>query len=206
MKFALLLALLISSLSALSAELMLTGGVDFNQTNLLGQNQSPTYRGSGQWGELEYLLPFGGGNAISLFGHYQQSEQDNTFKESLIKEKLKLSYFGAGMKYWMRRTFVSFSYGKLRFQDDITGEVNRIIKEDANSYEFGLGYRFRLTRAVGLVFSVNAKYASLRLPDNSNVPYKYNFWNYRAAVGLNFVIPSSLAPVSSGPSQQPTTN
>jgi hypothetical protein len=200
MKLYFLLTLLFFSFTARSAELMVSGGVDFNQTNLFGQNQSPTYRGSGQWGELEYLLPFGGGNAISLFGHYHQSEQDNTFKESLIKEKLTLSYYGAGMKYWMNRTFLSFSYGKLRFKDDVTGDVERVIKENANSFELGVGYRVRLARAVGLIFSLNANYASLRLPDSSNVPYKYNFWNYRAAVGLNFVIPSSLGPASSGPS------
>jgi len=200
MKFYFLLTLLLFSFTAQSAELMLSGGVDFNQTNLFGQNQSPTYRGSGQWGELEYLLPFGGGNALSLFGHYHQSEQDNTFKESLIKEKLTLPYYGAGMKYWMNRTFLSFSYGKLRFKDDVTGDVERVIKTDANSFELGVGYRVRLARAVGLIFSLNANYASLRLPDSSNVPYKYNFWNYRAAVGLNFVIPSSLGPAGSGPS------
>jgi len=197
----LILSLFLLQAQIHAAELMLTGGVDFNQTNLFGQNQSPTYRGSGQWGELEYLLPMGTGNAISLFGHYHQSEQDNTFKDSTIKEKLTLSYYGAGFKYWMNRTFLSFSYGKLRFKDDVSGDVVRVIKENANSYEFGLGYRMRITRGIGLIFSLNANYASLKLPDSNDIPYKYNFWNYRAAVGLNFIIPSSLAPASSGPSR-----
>ena len=106
----------------MSAELMLTGGIDYNQTNLFSQNESPTYRGSGQWADVDYLLPLGGGKAVSLFAHYHQNKQENTFKDSPIKEKLTLSYFGVGLKLWSGKTFFSTSYGKLRFRDDVSGE------------------------------------------------------------------------------------
>jgi hypothetical protein len=184
------------SFQAISAELILTGGVDYNQTNLFGQNESPTYRGSGQWAEVDYLLPIGGVNAVSVFAHYHQSKQENTFTESLIKEKLTLSYFGVGLKYWSGKTFFSTSYGKIRFRDDVTGDVNRVIETSENGLEFGVGYRLRLGRAAGLIFSLNANYAKLKLLDNNDIPQKLNFWNYRAAVGLSFVIPSNLKPPS----------
>lgn len=186
------LLIILSSFDVFSAELMVTGGVDFNQTNLFGQNQSPTYRGSGQWADVDYLVPIGGSNALSLFAHYHQNKQKNTFADSLIKEELSLSYFGAGLKFWSGRTFFSTSYGKLRFRDDVTGDVNRVLETSEDGFEFGVGYRYRLTRGMGLIFSLNANYATLNLPDINDISQKYNFWNYRAAIGFNFVIPSDI--------------
>ena len=49
-------------------EFLLTLGHSFTQSNITGQNVIPTYKGSGPYGDVEYLMPLNGSFAVSIFG------------------------------------------------------------------------------------------------------------------------------------------
>jgi hypothetical protein len=186
--FLLLLTLLSLPLGA--AELLVTGGGTYNYSNILGQSDVPSYQGKGYFGEFEYLMPFSSDNALSLFGTYHKSSQENSANDE-IKESLEIGYMGAGLKLYFGNTYLSASIGRVKFENSVTGEVSKDISSSEVGQEIGLGYRMKLSQLFGLVISANALHASLDPSNGSGFDKDYDLWQYRGSIGLNFIIPSS---------------
>lgn len=173
-----------------SAELLLTGGASFNYSNILGQSDVPSYQGKGYFGEFEYLMPFSSENALSLFGIYHRSAQDNSANDE-IKESLEIGYLGAGLKLYFGNMYLSASIGRVKFENTVTGEITKDISSNEIGQEVGIGYRLKLSQLFGLVISANALHASLNPSNGSGFQEDYDLWQYRGSIGLNFIIPSS---------------
>lgn len=170
---------------------MLNFGGSFTYANILGQNEPPTYKGMGAFGEAEYLIPFSRSNALSFIGTYQTNSLANTANDELIKESLKTSYAGVGLKLYFEKLFISLTTGKLNFKDTVRGETEKEITTKETAYELGVGYRFRITNMVGLIMSVHALRAGMDPDHGSGFNSDYEYLQYRAAIGVNIIIPST---------------
>ena len=189
MKFLLVVVAILFSLSAWSSEIMLTGGISYNHSNILGQSDVPSYRGKGYFGELEYLMPFSSRNALSIFGVYHKSSQENTANDE-ITETLEVGYMGGGLKLYFGSLSISASIGRVDFNDKVTGDINKNISANEIGQEIGIGYRLKLTPLTGIVFSAHALHSSLNPSNGSGFYEDYDLWQYRASIGINFIIPS----------------
>lgn len=189
MKFLLVVMTILFSLNTWSSEIMLTGGMSFNHSNILGQSDVPSYRGKGFFGELEYLMSFSSRNALSIFGVYHKSFQENTANNQ-ITETLEIGYLGGGLKLYFGSFSISASVGRVDFNDKVTGTINKNISANESAQEVGIGYRLKLTALTGLVFSAHALHSSLNPSNGSGFYEDYDLWQYRASIGINFIIPS----------------
>lgn len=174
----------------LASEFLLTAGGSYNYSNILGQSDVPSYQGKGYFGEFEYLMPFTSETALSLFGVYHKSFQDNSANDE-IKESLEIGYMGGGLKLYINSFYVSASIGRVDFQNSVTGTIKKNITSDEMGQEVGIGYRLKLSQLIGIVISANALHASLNPSNGSGFYEDYTLWQYRASIGLNFIIPSS---------------
>lgn len=178
------------SLSVLQAsEIILGAGYSWIRTNISGQNDMPLYKGSGISGDLEFIIPYNTVDGISIFGTYLTTTQDNA-ANGVVVEKLKIKYMGAGMRIYRDDYFASASLGKVDFEDNVSGTVNKKITAKAMGYELGVGLRFRMTRFIGLTFSAFAMNSSLDPSDGEGFYADYGVWQFRGVVGLTFILPS----------------
>ena len=176
-----------------ASEFLITGGASYNFTNILGQSDVPSYKGKGYFGEFEYLMPMSSSSALSLFGIYHKSFQENSANDE-IKESLEIGYMGAGLKLYFGSLYVSGSVGRVNFENDVSGEIEKKITSKEMGQEFGIGYRVKISRLLGLIISANALHANLD-PSNGSGFYKdYDLWQYRGSIGLNFILPSTPPP------------
>lgn len=193
MKILYLFLLALIALPIQASEFMLTGGASYNYSNIVGQSDVPSYQGTGYFGEFEYLMPFSSSNALSLFGIYHKNTQENSANDE-IKEVLDVGYMGAGLKLYFTNWYIGASIGKVDFENNVSGTIEKKITSKEVGMEFGVGYRMKISRLLGLIVSLNALHASLE-PSNGSGFYKdYDLWQYRGSIGLNFILPSS-APV-----------
>jgi hypothetical protein len=190
MKLLLIVLSALFSISTWSGEIMLTGGMSFNHSNIIGQSDIPSYRGKGFFGEVEYLMPISFRNAISLFGVYHKSTQENTANNA-ITETLKLGYMGGGVKLYFGSFSISGSIGRINFNDKVTGSISKNISTNEIAQEVGIGYRVKLSQLTGIVFSAHALHSGLSPSNGSGFYEDYDLWQYRASVGINFIIPSA---------------
>lgn len=184
-----ILFLILFSWQGHSAELLVTAGGLYSQLNIYGQDKVPTYRGSGWYGEGEYLMRFAQKNAVSLFATISTSNLENTANDD-IQEKINLDFFGAGVKLYFNNNFFSLGYGKVKFKNEVTGTVQRTITATDNAIDLGIGHRFKISRYTGIFVGLNALNFTIDQQDDSSITQKYQVWQYRAYLGLNFIIPS----------------
>jgi hypothetical protein len=185
-----LVSLLVSKVT-FANELMLSAGGFATHLNLLGQEDPPTYRGYGYYAELEYLMPFSVRYALSFFAIGSKSSSENV-ADTEIKEEISLGYLGFGSKFYFGNSFLSLSFGKIHFDLEATGEVEKTINADETGYEVGIGHRFKISTLMGLVVSLSALHSTLN-PENGSGFYKdYDLWQYRGSIGLNFILPSAV--------------
>ena len=183
--------LLLTTLShTQAAELLLTAGATYNQLNILGQDEVPTYRGAGGYGEFDYLMQFGETSALSLFGIFQKASLDNTANRAEQTEVVDISYMGGGLKLWLGKTFLSASIGRLTFKDIAKGNSEVEIESKERAYEFGIGHRIKLGQHFGIIVSFHALNSTLHPENGSGFENEYGIWNYRVGFALNFVLPS----------------
>jgi hypothetical protein len=189
MKFTAIMIFFFSFLVAEANEFVLVGGYTKTRTNISGQNALPFYEGTGLSGDLEYLIPYGENKALSIYGTFLSSNQDNTANNTVV-EKLKINYLGAGLKFSFGSFFTSLSIGKVKFEDTITGTINKTIAADSTGYELGMGFRFRMTRLLGFTFGVQGMKSSISPSNGSGFYADYGIWQIRGMVGLTFILPS----------------
>jgi hypothetical protein len=189
MKFLSTLIVLLFSMSSWSSELMLTGGMSFNHTNILGQSDVPSSRGKGYFGEFEYLMPIAGRNALSIFGVYHDSTQENTANDEVM-ETINIGYFGGGLKLYVGSFSISASVGRVSFQDKVTGAINKNITSNETGQEVGIGYRLKLSELTGIVIGAHALHSSLNPANGDGFYEDYDIWQYRVSIGINFILPS----------------
>lgn len=188
-KFIVVIALGVFWQAAWSAEVLVTGGLTYNRSNILGQNDVPSYQGSGYFAELEYLMPFSSHRALSLFGTFHKNTQENTANDE-IAETLRIGYLGGGFKIYFDSLFLSAGIGRVEFHDKVTGAITKDISSSEIGQEIGIGYRLKLSSLTGIVVAFHALHASLNPTNGEGFYEDYTLWQYRASIGLNFIIPS----------------
>lgn len=189
MRFFLGIFLLLSITQVHGSEFVLSAGHAWTRTNISGQNNLPLYIGTGFSADLEYLIPFGDENSISIFATLLKTNQNNT-ANGTVAENLGIEYLGAGLKLSIDSLFFSASLGKLGFEDKVTGTVIKTIKADTLGYEIGLGYRYPLTRLLGVTVGFHGMHSSFIPSDGTSTYSKYGLWQLRGTLGLTFILPS----------------